>query len=103
MSGVIAEKIAVCKELAIIEEKTLYYPIDESVEDIFVVGRYLFREFKTEDGKTISAIYIEDIIDVDQEMKVEDTRGVCFRKVDSGFVFLLKEEAVQEYKNANVK
>jgi len=103
MSGMITEKIAVCKELAIIEEKTLYYPIDESVEDIFVAGTYLFRESMAEDGKTISAIYIEDIIVADPEMKVEDIVAVCFRKVDSEFVFVLEEQAIHEYKNADVK
>lgn len=103
MGKVIAERVAVCKELDIIDEKTLYYPIEENVEDIFIVDSYLFRECIVEEAKTISAIYVEDIIAVDQEMKVEDTKGVCFRKVDSEFVFSLEEEAVQEYKNANVK
>lgn len=103
MGKVIAERVAVCKELDIIDEKTLYYPIEEKVEDIFIVDSYLFRECIVEEAKTISAIYVEDIIAVDQEMQVEDTEGVCFRKVDSEFVFLLEEAAIQEYKNSNVK
>lgn len=103
MGKVMTERVAVCKELDIIDEKTLYYPIEEKVEEIFIVNSYLFRECIVEETKTVSAIYVEDIIDVDQEMKVEDTKGVCFRKVDNEFVFSLEEEAIQEYKNANVK
>lgn len=103
MSGVMTEKIAVCKELAIIDEKTLYYPIEESVEDLFVENSYLFRESMTGEEETISAIYVEDIIVADREKKVEDTVGVCFRKIDSEFVFVLEEQTIHEYKNADVK
>lgn len=103
MGGVIEEKkVALCKEVDIVDKRIIYYPIDESMEDIFAAGTYLFRERMTEGEKIISAIYVEDILFISQEKEVEDITGLCFREVDSKYVFPLGEEAVLEYKRADV-
>lgn len=76
------KRVAVCKEIAIKDEKTIYYEISESMKKLFIPDTYLFREETTEESSTISAIYVDKIIsdakDIEGIIKVN--KNLLFRK-----------------------
>ena len=99
------ESIAVCKEISIKDEITIYYEISEDMMKMFIPDTYLFREESTEESSTISAIYVDRIIsdakDIEGIIKVN--KNLLFRKIDNEYIFPMEEEIVQEYKNADTK
>lgn len=99
------KSVAVCKEISIKDEKTMYYEIDESMKKTFIPDSYLFREETTEKGTIMSAIYVDKIIPgvKSREGSVKVNKNISFRKIDDEFIFQMEEESVQEYKNADLK
>ena len=99
------KRIAVCKEISIKDEKTIYYEIDGSMKGTFSPDTYLFCEETTAESSTISAVYVHKIIsdarDIEGIIKVN--KNLLFRKTDCEYIFPMEEEAVQEFKSADVK
>lgn len=97
--------VAVCKELDIKDERVLYYVIDKDAEDVFKTNSYLFREKTHKGAKSLSAIYVENVMLLDEktEKKIEDATDLCFRRVNDNYLFELTEEAAKKLQNANLK
>lgn len=99
------KSIAVCKEISIKDEVTIYYEISESMKKMFIPDVYLFREEATEESSTMSAIYVDKIISYDKDIEGvrKANKNLLFRKTDSDYIFPMEEEIVQEYKSADTK
>ena len=99
------KSIAVCKEISIKDEVTIYYEISESMKKMFSPDIYLFREEATEESSTMSAIYVEKIISYDKDIERvrKANKNLLFRKTDSDYIFPMEEEVVQEYISADTK
>lgn len=99
------KSIAVCKEISIKDEVTIYYEISESMKKMFVPDIYLFREETTDESSTMSAIYVDKIISdaTDIQGIIKVNKNFLFRKIDGDYIFSMGEDIVQEYKSADAK
>lgn len=86
--------IAICKEISIKNEKTICYKVEDELKELFVSGNYLCR--KRYDGKnmSISAIFVEEVIDFVDELTdvVEIGEDVSFLKTRDDLQFMISDE-----------